>query len=34
LLYQPWEDRSGLPSQIVVKGSRKANPATLQLEEQ
>jgi hypothetical protein len=34
LLYQPWEDRSGLPSQIVLKGSRKANPATLQLEEQ
>jgi hypothetical protein len=34
LLYQPWEDKSGLPSQIVVKGSRKANPATLQMEEQ
>jgi hypothetical protein len=34
LLYQPWEDRTGLPSQIVVKGSRKANPATLQIEEQ
>lgn len=34
LLYQPWEDKSGLPSQIVVKGSRKANPATLQIEEQ
>lgn len=34
LLYQPWEDRSSLPSQIVLKGSRKANPATLQLEEQ
>jgi hypothetical protein len=34
LLYQPWEDKSGLPSQIVVKGGRKANPATLQIEEQ
>ena len=34
LLYQPWEDKSGLPSQIVVKGSRKANPTTLQVEEQ
>jgi hypothetical protein len=34
LLYQPWEDKSGLPSQIVVKGPRKANPATLQIEEQ
>jgi hypothetical protein len=34
LLYQPWEDTSGMPSQIVVKGPRKANPANLQLEEQ
>jgi hypothetical protein len=34
MLYQPWEDKTGLPSQIVLKGSRKANPATLQLEEQ
>jgi hypothetical protein len=34
LLYQPWEDRSGLPSQIVVQGPRKANPAMLQIEEQ
>jgi len=34
LLYQPWEDTSGMPSQIVVKGTRKSNPASLQLEEQ
>jgi hypothetical protein len=34
LLYQPWEDKSGLPSQIVVKGPRKANPTMLQIEEQ
>lgn len=34
MLYQPWEDTSGMPSQIVVKGPRKANPANLQLEEQ
>jgi hypothetical protein len=34
LLYQPWEDTSGMPSQIVMKGSRKASPASIQLEEQ
>jgi hypothetical protein len=34
LLYQPWEDTSGMPSQIVVKGSRKAGPAGVQMEEQ
>jgi hypothetical protein len=34
LLYQPWEDTSGMPTQIVVKGSRKGGPAGLQLEEQ
>jgi hypothetical protein len=34
LLYQPWEDRSYLPSQIVLKGSRKANPASISMEEQ
>ena len=34
LLYQPWEDTSGMPSQIVLKGLRKANPANLQSEEQ
>ncbi|HLI85986.1 MAG TPA: hypothetical protein VKV17_18875 [Bryobacteraceae bacterium] len=34
LLYQPWEDRSGLPSQIVLKGSRKASPASISVEEQ
>ena len=34
LLYQPWEDASGMPTEIVVKGPRKSNPANLQLEEQ
>jgi hypothetical protein len=34
LLYQPWEDTSGMPSQIVVKAARKSNLANLQLEEQ
>ncbi|HEY7388804.1 MAG TPA: hypothetical protein VH640_09860 [Bryobacteraceae bacterium] len=34
LLYQPWENKSGLPSQIMVKGERKANAAALQIEEQ
>jgi hypothetical protein len=34
LLYQPWEDTAGLPAQIVVKGPRKANPASIQMEEQ
>jgi hypothetical protein len=34
LLYQPWEETSGMPSQIVLKGPRKSNPANLQLEEQ
>jgi hypothetical protein len=34
LLYQPWEDTSGMPSQIVVKGSRKAGSANVQMEEQ
>ena len=34
LLYQPWEDTAGLPTQIVVKGPRRANPASIQLEEQ
>jgi hypothetical protein len=34
LLYQPWEDTSGMPSQIVVKGLRKAGPAGVQMEEQ
>jgi hypothetical protein len=34
LLYQSWENISGLPSQIVVKGPRKASPATVQMEEQ
>jgi hypothetical protein len=24
LLYQPWEDTTGLPGQIVMKGARKA----------
>ena len=34
LLYQPWEDTSGFPSQIVVRGPRKASPASIQVEEQ
>jgi hypothetical protein len=34
LLYQPWEDTSGMPTQIVLKGSRKGGPAGLQMEEQ
>jgi hypothetical protein len=34
LLYQPWEDTSGMPTQIVLKGSRRGGPAGLQMEEQ
>lgn len=34
LLYHPWENTTGLPTQIVVKGQRKAAPATIQMEEQ
>ena len=35
LLYQPWEDTSGLPGQILMKASRKAGLAgNIQTEEQ
>ncbi len=34
LLYQSWENTSGLPSQVVVKGPRKASPAAIQMDEQ
>jgi hypothetical protein len=34
MLYQSWEDTSGLPSQIMVRGSRKAAPGAVQVEEQ
>jgi hypothetical protein len=34
LLYQPWEDTTGLPGQIVVKGTRKAGSTDIQIEEQ
>ena len=34
LLYQPWEDTTGLPGQIVVRASRKAGLAGVQTEEQ
>jgi len=34
LLFRPGEDTNGLPTQIVVKGARKAAPGTLQMEEQ
>ena len=34
LLYQPWEDTTGLPSQVVIKGSRRAGAAAAQMEEQ
>lgn len=34
LLYHPWENTAGLPTQIVVKGQRKAGPGTIQMEEQ
>jgi hypothetical protein len=34
LLYQSWENTGGLPSQIVVKGPRKASPAAVTMEEQ
>jgi hypothetical protein len=34
MLYQPWEDTSGMPSQIVVKGARRGGPGGVQVEEQ
>jgi hypothetical protein len=34
MLYQPWEDVTGLPSEIILKGPRKASPAAIQVEEQ
>ncbi|MBV9504270.1 MAG: hypothetical protein JO323_04605 [Acidobacteriia bacterium] len=34
LLYRPWEDLSGLPAQIVLKGPRKGGVGSIQIEEQ
>jgi hypothetical protein len=34
LLYHSWEDTSSLPSQIVLKGQRKAAPGSVSMEEQ
>jgi hypothetical protein len=34
LLYRSWEDTSGLPSQIVLKGQRRAAPASISMEEE
>jgi hypothetical protein len=34
LLYQPWEDTSGLPGQILLKGTRKAGVSAVQTEEE
>lgn len=32
MLYRPWEDTTGLPSQILLKGSRKGGLAAVQTE--
>jgi hypothetical protein len=34
LLYHQWEDTRGLPSQIVMKGDRRAAANSIQIEEQ
>jgi hypothetical protein len=34
LLYRSWEDTSGLPSEIVLKGPRRAAPGSIPMEEQ
>jgi hypothetical protein len=34
MLYQSWEDTTGLPSQIMLKGPRNAAPGAVQVEEQ
>jgi hypothetical protein len=34
LLYKPWEDTKGLPGQLILRGSRGAGIAGVQMEEQ
>jgi hypothetical protein len=34
LFYRPWEDTTGLPTQILLKGTRKGGVAAIQMEEE